>query len=167
MTELTEVFSTCLKGSVALLGIGNRLRGDDGIGSLLAERLRGKVKGCVLDCGEVPENYTGQVKEARPRAIVLVDAVELGQEAGAIAAFRGRELSGPGRMSTHNPYLGVLAHYLEQETGAQVYLLGVQPKGTGFGEPMSREAARTLEVLEDVLASCLGDESGETTVREE
>jgi len=155
MTELSEVFCACLKGPVMVLGVGNRLRADDGAGSLLAERLGRRLEGDVLDCGEVPENYTQNVKERRPRTVLLVDAVELGWEAGALAAFRGEELKGTRSPSTHNPSLGLLAQYLEAETGAEIFLLGIQAKRTAFGEQMSQEVARTVEILEEVLASCL------------
>lgn len=167
MTELSEVFSACLKGPVAVLGIGNRLRGDDGAGSLLAEHLASRAGAFVLDCGEVPENYTDRVKQEMPCAVVLVDAVRMGWEPGALAAFRGEDLAGPGRPSTHNPSLALLAQYLARETGAEIFLLGIQPKQTDFGEPMSEEVRRAVEVLEDVLASCLGERARKSVAREE
>ncbi|BFH73938.1 hypothetical protein SJAV_18820 [Sulfurisphaera javensis] len=37
---------------IAIVGVGNRLMGDDGLGSYLAEALQGNVKGCeVIDLG--------------------------------------------------------------------------------------------------------------------
>lgn len=167
MRELLEVFSAGSGGSVMVLGIGNRLRGDDGVGSLLAERLVRRGKAGVFDCGEVPENYTGRVKERVPRAVVFVDAMELGSEPGTVAILAGQDLSDAKRPSTHNPTLGPLALYLGQETGAEVFLLGIQPKRTGFGEPMSDEVERTLGVLEDALAACLQDGNAGTLVKEE
>ena len=81
-----------LAGRVMLVGIGNRLRGDDGLGPELIARLRGRVEAELLDCGEVPERYFGLIEEAQPEGILLVDAVDLDAEPGAAALFEAHEL---------------------------------------------------------------------------
>jgi hydrogenase 3 maturation protease len=49
-----------LKGKVVILGVGNTLRSDDGVGSLLAKRIKEKVPFIVWDTGVSPENYLGK-----------------------------------------------------------------------------------------------------------
>ena len=48
-----------------LLGIGNRLRSDDGAGSLLAERLQDS-EWHAIDGADIPENFTGIIKRENP-----------------------------------------------------------------------------------------------------
>lgn len=43
--------------NVLLLGVGNRQRQDDGVGSYLVRRLQKKIRIPSLDAGDVPENY--------------------------------------------------------------------------------------------------------------
>ena len=38
---------------ILLLGVGNRLRGDDAVGSLLVERLQGRVDIPMIDAGDL------------------------------------------------------------------------------------------------------------------
>ncbi len=74
--------------NLVILGIGNELRGDDFIGSLLARRFSKLFKESnnimVFDGGTVPENYTGAIKKENPTEIILIDAADMGKEAGYI-----------------------------------------------------------------------------------
>jgi len=140
-----------LTGRVMLVGIGNRLRGDDGLGSELIARLRGRVEVELLDCGEVPERYFGLIEEARPESILLIDAVDLSAEPGAAALFEAYEL--PDRMgTTHNVPLSVLAGYLAEQTGAKVMLLAVQPQSTALQTLLSPRVERTLDALMEIIS---------------
>ncbi len=65
-----------------ILGIGNSMRGDDGVGPALIERLQGKVSATLIDGGEVPENYLGPIEAAGPEAVLIVDAADLKAAAG-------------------------------------------------------------------------------------
>ena len=52
MSETADIrteLSRRLKGNVLLIGIGNTLRGDDGAGPALIERLEGRVKALLMD----------------------------------------------------------------------------------------------------------------------
>ena len=60
-----------------LLGIGNPLNGDDGVGIYVAEQFR-KEGWIPLACGTAPENFTGIIRKTRPSCLVLVDAAAMG-----------------------------------------------------------------------------------------
>jgi len=64
-----------------LLGIGNELRGDDGIGPYVADNLFDD-DWLVLNCGTAPGNFTQVVKRHKPELVVMVDAAEMGLQPG-------------------------------------------------------------------------------------
>jgi len=47
------------------MGVGNILRGDDGIGSIIAKTFKDD-DWLSLDCGVIPENYTSIIKKISP-----------------------------------------------------------------------------------------------------
>ena len=133
-----------LKGKVAILGFGNRLWGDDGAGSVLAERLRAaNPKAAVFDAGMVPENYLEKVVASKPEKVMLVDATDFGGKPGDWRIFAASDLSATG-LSTHAGSPRMLAAYLETRTGANVYLLGIQPGVTRAGQTLSESVEAAL-----------------------
>jgi len=126
-----------------LLGVGNELHGDDGVGIYVARHFHheGWV---VVECGTAPENYIGKVMASAPELVIIVDAADMGLEAGAIRIIpRGR--MGTASFSTHSLPLSVLISHLETATHAPVYLIGVQPKQMrGEMSPEVKEAAKKI-----------------------
>ncbi len=89
---------------VVVIGIGNRLRGDDGAGVAVAERLRGHVPRWVdvVACDEEPSRLMDAWKGAD--TAVLVDAVTSGSPAGTLHRFDAGRRPVPAqefRSSTH------------------------------------------------------------------
>jgi len=138
-----------LKGKVVILGIGNVLRGDDGIGSLLADRLKGKVPWTVYDAAESPENYLGPVIKQRPDTIVLVDAVDFGGEPGEFRVLEATEIKTSNLFSTHNASIGLTINYLQTNLKADIITLIIQPCQITLGGDLSRPVEETLHKLEN------------------
>ena len=142
-----------LKGKkVAVIGVGNRMRGDDGVGSVIAERLQGLARGnlLVIDAETVPENYLGILLDSKPEVVLFIDAVDFGGEAGEWALVPLSVL-GDKVPTTHTVSLKLLGQILESN-GIECLLLAIQPKQIGFGAPMSEEVASTAERIVQVLA---------------
>ena len=137
---------------VAVIGVGNRMRGDDGVGSLIAERLQELAKGSllVIDAETVPENYLGVLLDSKPEFVLFIDAVDFGGEAGEWALVPLSVL-GDKVPTTHTVSLKLLGQILESN-GIECLLLAIQPKQIGFGVPMSEEVASTAERIVQVLA---------------
>jgi hydrogenase 3 maturation protease len=131
---------------VVIVGVGNPMRGDDGIGPRLTDRLQGIVYTPLINAGEVPENYLGQVVALQPEVVVIVDAVAMGAAVGDIAILEVTEIAA-GALSTHNASLDILANYIQTDTQADVFVLGVQPGTIAFGAPMTLAVENTLQVL--------------------
>jgi hydrogenase 3 maturation protease len=151
---LREGFAGRVAGRTVVLGIGNPLCGDDALGCETARLLRSRGCERALVCEDVPENYTGEVKRFNPREIILVDAVDFSAEPGDVILL-GREEVGNDRFNTHKPALGLLMHYLAAETGAEVVLVGIQPKNRALQAPISPEVRESIEHLALLLADAL------------
>src|SRR5512140_3040304 len=78
------------KGSlhVALVGVGNEIRGDDGAGVLIVRTLRyvlGTRHGLtIIDAGSAPESCTGQLRSFRPDLVLFIDSAEMDASPGSI-----------------------------------------------------------------------------------
>jgi len=132
-----------------LMGIGNPLRRDDGAGNYVARNFRRKGW-TSLDCGTVPENFTGITRKERPPLLVLVDAADMGNPAGESRVVPKEKISTVS-FGTHQVSLDVLVDFLSGTAG-RVVIVGVQPLVVETGEglsPVVREGAdrlvRTLE----------------------
>ncbi|OGW81425.1 MAG: hypothetical protein A3G33_01080 [Omnitrophica bacterium RIFCSPLOWO2_12_FULL_44_17] len=143
-----------LKGKIVIVGVGNVLRGDDAFGPALIERLSGQVNVPCIDAGSSPENYTGKIIREKPDTILIVDALHHGGEPGAYMILAGEEIVKSG-FTTHDLSPKLFIEYLESETRAQIYLLGVEPETLSLGEEMSGAVRQTLFDLENKLKELL------------
>ena len=159
---------------LAVVGIGQRLRGDDGVGPAVVGRLAGLLPDAsllLLDAGHAPENCLGPIVRFRPDAILFIDAARGGGAPGDLTWLRPDEADGRGG-STHALSLAMLAGYLSAETGAAVHVLGVEPGDLAFGEGLSPAvAAAVAEVAATFTAywrkldtACSAIASGEASV---
>jgi len=140
-----------LTGRVAIMGIGNMMRSDDGFGThlvntLQSARISSRVK--LFTCETTPENFVGPVREFRPDTIVMIDAAELGEPPGAVRLVASHGIADLSA-TTHNFSLRLLAQVLESTTNARVFLLAVQPTHTCLGTGLTPEILNTLHYLAD------------------
>ena len=135
---------------IVFVGVGNRLRGDDGIGPKTIDLLEGRVPH-ALDVDAVPENFTGIIKRLNPSAIVFIDALDFGSSPGNMRLIEASDVQGYGA-STHNLPLDISMEYLRHETCADVFLVGVQPERIGEGEEVSPSLKEPIKNLADALS---------------
>jgi hydrogenase 3 maturation protease len=129
--------------------MGNTLRSDDGIGSLLARRIKDRVPYTVYDTGTNPENYLEKIVKEKPDTIVIIDAVDFGGTAGEFRAVEGEDLKTTNLFSTHNTSLSLAINYLQNNLKVDIIILIIQPKKISFGEGLSPEVDKTLKNLAD------------------
>jgi len=145
-----------IKGQTLIVGVGNTLRGDDGLGPFLVQHLNGKVKADLLDAGEVPESYVGRIIDSQPDTIIVVDAVEMQECPGTVAVIEIDELEKVS-WSTHRLSLALFMKYLQEQTGSNVFLVGVQSGATELGQKMSLPMEETLQILAGYFIALLGE----------
>lgn len=149
-----------LKGKkVIIVGVGNRLRGDDGVGSVVAEQLQAfaSPNAIVIDAETVPENYLGVLLDAKPDVVLFIDAVDFGGKVGEWVLVPISVL-GDKAPSTHTVSLKLLGQILESN-GVDSWLLAVQPGQIGFGASMSETVASTSQNLIDLLTQLIAPAS--------
>ena len=133
-----------------ILGIGNPLQGDDAVGPALVDFLHGRVDATLINAGEVPENYLSAIQAAQPEVVLIIAALELGAEAGCMTIIDADRLRAIENF-TRNPGLAFLAVMIQDGTGAEVILVGVQPEATAFAAELSSPVHETLDSLEEML----------------
>lgn len=139
---------------VTILGVGNKLRGDDGVGSWLAERLAGKVAATVIDAEELPENYLGPVSAGRPEVLMIVDAADMQAQPGNLGIIEQDDIASSG-LSTHSASLSLFLMVLQSEIQPDVFVLGIQPQDISFGAPLSPPVVESLGLIEEALVRIL------------
>ncbi len=147
-------FLSILKGKIIFVGIGNSMRGDDGFGPAFIARLKNRVDFPCINGRDIPENYFGKIVNEQPDTIILIDAVQLFLEPGEYRLLRHDDLLNAG-FSTHSASPSILMEYLGEETGAKVYMLGVQPNSVNFGGGLSIAVKHTLARLEKLILEAL------------
>jgi len=133
-----------------LLGIGNPLNGDDGVGIYVAEQFR-KEGWISLACGTAPENFTGIVRKNRPSFLVLVDAAAMGISPGEYRIIPRDKIEDVS-IGTHQLPLSFLIDFLS-DTVERIILIGIQPERAGTGEEISLQVRMGADRLVHELSS--------------
>jgi hydrogenase 3 maturation protease len=141
-----------IRGIVAIIGIGNIMRGDDGCGPKLIENLKKKdIKAHLFDCGTVPENYIFPILSTSCDTVILVDAADFAAPAGSLKVLSLNEISGSG-LSTHNSSIRLFTDLLMTgKDNLSIFAVSIQPKRIAFGESLSDEVRSGINTLTDIL----------------
>ena len=137
-----------LVGKVVIVGMGNTLRNDDGVGSIIASHIKDKVPYLVYDTGPTPENYLGKIIKDKPDNIVIIDAVDFGGKPGEFRIVEGEDIKTVNLFSTHNASISLTINYLQSNLKVDIIILIIQPKNIGFGDILSPEIKETINILE-------------------
>lgn len=149
-------FLDICKGKTVFVGIGNNLRGDDGIGPLIIEKLHRLTSCPCIDAGLVPENSFGPIAKENPDTVVIIDAVHLFLKPGAYRLLSAEEVLETG-FSTHTLSPSVFMQYLKEATNAEVYLLGIQPVNTELGSGISAQLEESVDKIIPQIVQACGD----------
>lgn len=158
-SELRKWLQECSK--LAVLGIGNPLRGDDAVGLEILRFLNGKVPYNVrlIEAYTMPENFTGEVERFKPSHVLLIDAASFRSKPGAVRLIPPEDIEGV-VVSTHALPLSIFAEVVQLSVKAKVLLLGVRPKTVRFVEGLSPEVEKAAKYIAEALAVILAGVSG-------
>jgi hydrogenase 3 maturation protease len=149
---------TQMSGTI-VLGIGNRLGGDDAAGTCVVDMLKHRqhkartlhsTQITAIDAGIVPESYTSAIRQHSPDSLILVDAADMALPPGAFRAIPPEKISVLS-FSTHHMPLSMFISYVQEFCG-KVLLIGVQPDRTEIGGRISKAVRKSLtELVEAIL----------------
>ena len=140
---------------IAILGIGNDLRTDDGLGPFIIAGLQTKHPDVYIEnVGSVPEAFAKPLAEFGAERVIMIDAADMRKPVGHIELVTKDRIGGIA-ISTHSMPLSLLMAYLEQQTGGQTILLGIQPRSIQFGEGLTPEIHQVSQKLIITLDSIL------------
>jgi hydrogenase 3 maturation protease len=147
--------SSFLKGStrVVVVGVGSEMRGDDAAGMEVVRRLQRVLKSphvFLIEGGVAPENFTSQIRRFKPSRVIFIDATDFGAEPGGVVLAEPGAITGQS-VSTHTMPLSILAKYLQEQTGAKIALLGIQPARAQMGAEMSGAVKESIKQVEKIL----------------
>jgi len=146
----------CLSNSGTLvLTMGNILKGDDAIGPLLYEQLKGKISTEIIDAGTVPENYIQTIIKKAPENLLVIDAIDFAASPGTIRIFKPSQLNSL-IISTHSLSPRVFVDMITQEIDVNVNFIGIQPLQTQMGHPLSTEVDKAAKQLISILTEIFG-----------
>nr|WP_292461039.1 hydrogenase maturation peptidase HycI [Methanothermococcus sp.] len=170
---LEEYLKDCKK--LAIMGIGNTMKGDDGFGVLIIENLIKYYKNkynlnennevnkiedkiILLNCGVVPENFTDVLKREKPSNILIIDAALMGEVPGTLNIINSEDISGV-VFSTHSLPMSVIVKYLTYYINTEILIVGIEPEQIDFGKPLSKKiyeknlkfTERLIELIDSFL----------------
>ena len=155
--DIRSAIKSRVTGKVSIVGIGNIIRGDDGLGPKFIEIMKAKASASahLFDCGTAPENYIFPILATSCNTVVLIDAADMGLAPGGIKIFALDEISTVS-FSTHNPSPRLFIDLLKTgKDDLNIFVISIQPKTTSLGAPLSKEVLDGLDVLADAFSEAL------------
>jgi hydrogenase maturation protease len=145
---------------IRILGVGNVLCTDDGLGPYTIKVLEARYEfpeGVeVIDLGTPGMDLTPYLADAR--LVIVIDTVRGDGGPGSLRVLRDREIIAkppPSRMSPHEPGLreALMATEFADSNPDEIVFIGVVPESTGQGTRLSDPVmAAVPEVIENVVA---------------
>jgi hydrogenase maturation protease len=139
--------------AVLVLGIGNLVMSDDGVGVLVAQRLQREYRFPdnveVMDGGTLGLDLLPKLENITH--LILIDAVETGQKPGSCIRLRGEELpiALETKVSPHQMGLKDLLAVSELmgHTPREMVLIGIQPGSIEMEIGLTKEVESELDRL--------------------
>ncbi len=127
-------------GKILILGLGNPLMGDDGIGVFVAEELKKlewppEVQ--ILEVGTSVFHYLQEISQAKH--IIAVDALQAGGHAGYVYRLDIEDVEYLPERGAHSMSLPGVVKLARNVAGLPevVTIYGVEPEKLGFGEGLT------------------------------
>ncbi|NUM54566.1 MAG: hydrogenase maturation protease [Candidatus Hydrogenedentes bacterium] len=137
-----------------VIGVGNRLRGDDAAGPRVADNIRSRALPGVHIIDHSGEGASLMEAWQSGETVFLVDAADSGGESGQIYEFAAHERSLPARFFRYSTHAFSVAESIElarvlDRLPARLHVYAIEGRDFGAGGTMSTEVSRAVEVVSD------------------
>ena len=155
-SQVGNFLSDCEK--LIVLGVGNELKSDDGVGPFIISKLKEEnienKNLLFIDSQTVPENFTGKIRKETPTHLIIVDACLMGLKPGDMKIVNENEFANIG-ISTHSMSLSYFVKYLEKDTDFSIIFVGFEPETMEFGDKptpkVEKAAIEFIEILKGII----------------
>ncbi|WP_303739116.1 hydrogenase maturation peptidase HycI [Methanobrevibacter thaueri] len=155
-SQLSNFLTDCEK--LMVLGVGNELKSDDGVGPFIIKKLKQEnienKNLLFIDAGTVPENFTGKIRKENPTHLIIVDACLMDSNPGDMQIVNKYEFANIG-ISTHSMSLSFFVRYLEKDTEIAIIFVGIEPETMEWGAKPTPEVEKSanefIETLKEIV----------------
>ena len=139
-----------------ILGIGNELKCDDGVGPFIINELKDLENSnlIIIDGKTVPENFTGKIRKEQPSHVILVDACLMGCKPGEFKIVDNDDFVNIG-ISTHSMSLSYFVKYLGRDNDFKIIFVGIEPESMDYSDKptpaVQKGAYKFINILKEIL----------------
>ena len=119
--------------ALLIVGMGNRIKSDDGAGIYITEELRKQGIENVVIAENSIENYIGKINRYKAKTILMIDAVDMGEEPGHFKLLPVDKIQNT-TTNTHNLSIRTISSFFETKVQ---WVLAIQPEEVSFGMGLS------------------------------
>ena len=135
----------------AILGLGEELKADDGVGKYIVDELKKRKTKHLLLYSSVPENAFTTLRKREIGELTIVDAADFSGKPGEIRIVS--DFKETVRLSTHSTSISKMVDYIKKSIGIKhVTIVLIQAKSLEFGEKMSSEVKQAGDMVIDLLS---------------
>ena len=152
-SQLSDFLTDCEK--LIVLGVGNELKCDDGVGPFIIKKLKeedieNKNKFLFINAETVPENFTGKIRKEKPTHLIIVDACLMGGQPGDMKIVNKYDFANIG-ISTHSMSLSFFVRYLEKDTNFGIIFVGIEPESMDYSDKLTGNVEKSAYEFIDTL----------------
>ena len=151
-SQLSNFLSDCEK--LIVLGVGNELKCDDGVGPFIIKRLKEeKIENenlIFIDSQTVPENFTGKIRKENPTHLIIVDACLMDLQPGDMKIVDKYDFANIG-ISTHSMSLSYFVRYLEKDSNFNIIFVGIEPETMEWADRPTPKVEKAADDFINIL----------------
>ncbi len=138
-----------------VLGVGNELKCDDGVGPYIIKKLKEEniedaKRLLFINAETVPENFTGKIRKEKPTHLIIVDACLMDCEPGDMKIVNKYDFADIG-ISTHSMSLSFFVRYLERDTDFGIIFVGIEPESMDYSEKPTQKVEKAANEFINIL----------------
>lgn len=163
MNDGIESVGPGVPGNTLILGLGNTLLGDEGVGVKTVSYLQNTQPVLqtveMLDGGTLSFILAGPIEDADN--LIVIDAAQLNSAPGTVHLFEGQEMDQFVMRNKHNSVhevslsdLLVIAH-LSGQLPQRRALIGIQPERIDWSDTLSDSVAQSVPIASDLVHELL------------
>ena len=151
-SQLSNFLSDCEK--LIVLGVGNELKCDDGVGPFIIKRLKEEnienENLIFIDSQTVPENFTGKIRKENPTHLIIVDACLMDLQPGDMKIVDKYDFANIG-ISTHSMSLSYFVRYLEKDSNFNIIFVGIEPETMEWADRPTPKVEKAADDFINIL----------------